>query len=127
MLLLVGSIGPYEKAFAVSVFFHLHIVIRSSAELFTPIWTFMGLHSHANSPCLVNLALGLISGLERKIRTQSTYTNVREQQPGLTLAATLHEGVCGQAEDVGVVEKAVHLHLGLSLLAALAVMAKDSL
>lgn len=71
--------------------------------------------------------LGLVRGLEQKSRTGPTYTDVWEQQPGLTLPAALHEGVWGQAEDVGVVEEAVHLHLGLSLLAALAVMAKDPL
>ncbi len=38
------------------MFFNSHIVIRSAAELSTPIGAFMGLRSHANLPCLVNLA-----------------------------------------------------------------------
>lgn len=68
------------------------------------------------------------NSLERKAEHRlATYTDVREQQPGLTLPTAIHEGVCGQAEDVGVVEEPVHLHLGLSLLTGLAVMAKDSL
>ncbi len=52
-------LGHYGYDLAVSVFFHLHIVSRSTAELSILIDVFMGLGSHANLPCLVNLALNI--------------------------------------------------------------------
>ena len=56
-----------------------------------------------------------------------THTDVRQQQPGLRLPAAVDEGVGGQAQDVGVVEELVHLHLRLGLLPGLPVVAQDPL
>jgi len=47
----------YANDPAASVSFNVHILSKSPAELFTPICVFVGLRSHANLPCLVNLAL----------------------------------------------------------------------
>ena len=60
-------------------------------------------------------------------RPQQTHTDVRQQQPGLCLPAAVHEGVGGEAQDVGVVEELVHLHLRLGLLPRLPVVAQDPL
>lgn len=59
--------------------------------------------------------------------SQSAYTDVRKQQPRFTLSSSLHEGVCGQSEDVGMTEELVHLYFSLSFLTSLTVMAKDPL
>ncbi len=57
MLLLVDCDGHYGTDLAASVFFILCVVSKSAAELPTPICAVMGLRSHANLLCLVNLAL----------------------------------------------------------------------
>ncbi len=49
--LLVNCVGPNDLS--VSVFFNMHTVSRSATKL--SIAAFMGLHSHAKLPCLVNL------------------------------------------------------------------------
>ncbi len=41
-----------------SVFFSLHIVSKSRAEMSTPIGAVVESHSHANLPCLVKLVNG---------------------------------------------------------------------
>lgn len=44
-----------------TVFFNLHVVSKSSSELSSPICTCLELRSDANLPCLINLALCLLS------------------------------------------------------------------
>lgn len=57
---------------------------------------------------------------------KKAYTDVGQEEPGLALSPTLHEGVARQTQDVGVVEQSVHLHLRLSLLPSFPVMTQDS-
>ncbi len=46
---------------AVSVFFNVRMASKPPAEFYPPICVFMELSSNANFPCLVNLALNVIS------------------------------------------------------------------
>ncbi len=45
------------------LFFNVHIVSKSPAEISPPIGAFMELRSNSNLPSLVNLALNLIAGI----------------------------------------------------------------
>ena len=56
---LVDCVGLYGNDPAESLFFNFRFVSRSNSELSTPICAFMGLRSHDNLPCLVNLALSI--------------------------------------------------------------------
>ncbi len=51
----------FRSDLAVSVLFNVCTVSRSSTELSTPIGAFMGLCSHTNLPCLVNMALNVVN------------------------------------------------------------------
>ncbi len=55
-MFLIDCVGHYGSYLAVSVFFNVHIVSRSTAEISTPISAVLELRSCANLPCLVNLA-----------------------------------------------------------------------
>ncbi len=57
-LVLIDCAGHCGIELSVSVVFHLHNVNTSFADLSSTISTFMGLRSHTNWPCLVNLAQG---------------------------------------------------------------------
>ncbi len=54
---LVDSLCKWDVVF---VFFNLCVVSKSPAEISTPIGAVLELHSRANLPCLVNLALNLL-------------------------------------------------------------------
>lgn len=57
MLFLEDCIVFCGNTLAKSVFFNLFIVSKSPAEFSTPFGTFMGMRSHTNLHCLVNLAI----------------------------------------------------------------------
>lgn len=73
------------------------------------------------------LLLDLSKKLTKALGCRRPYTYVGQEEPGLTLSPALHEGVARQAQDVGVVEQPVHLHLRLRLHASLPVMTQDPL
>lgn len=63
MLLLIYCVGQYVNDLSASVFVYVQTVIRSPAELYTSIGSFMEFWFHTNVPCLANLAQTLIAWL----------------------------------------------------------------
>ena len=57
---MVDCAGHYENDLAVSVFFNVHIVSKSPAEISPPIADILELRARANFHCLVNQALSVI-------------------------------------------------------------------